>query len=124
MKQSDVLKLAKISVFRKLPVEVLEKLVNLREVLIVMNEWAVASYGVPFFNEAKEVYDPSAYNQRFRLTGGGVDFNKKVGFPFFCVTTWLEFEPFDVPERSAKFGLSKRLKEPLLDPGAAEKLPE
>jgi hypothetical protein len=109
MKKSDIVSIAASTVFRKLPLDVVELLLRNQVVLDTMNNYARSRYGENFWN------GDLSFNPNFRLVcpPTAFDVNPKMWPPFYK-TVFLERAPFIPGENYAKFGINWRLDEPLL----------
>ena len=106
----NITTLALSTIFRKLPLDLVEAIVKNTTVLDTINDYTQERYSEDFW------YGGYTFNSDYRLvcppTSFDIDFS--VGFPFSYKTLFLERTPFTPGENYAKFGLHKKLRKPLL----------
>jgi len=98
---------------KDVPFAIASQLLAVNDMLGVINKWSMDSYGELFWEGSTD------FNPEYRVIyDGSVHITWKPPFVVPCI--WVQRFPFGIHERSAKFGLARWMKEPLLDPGASE----
>lgn len=105
----ELINLANSTVFRKLPMDLFEKIINNKCFLESMNKYTETRYGETFWYGGKEFnsnYRFAIHSKRYRL----VNF-----WPFLMQSVCLERTPFeDVDVDCAKFTLHPKFKLPTI----------
>ena len=103
-----LMSLAKSTIFRKLPLELIEAIISHTSILEAMNRYTKERFNDVFW------YGGTHFNSDYRIVCSptGFDF---VGFwPFMVKTIHLERTPFTPGVDSAKFALHPKFDKPLL----------
>jgi hypothetical protein len=110
--QALLLSIASSFAFKRLPVEVVAQLLNLTATLEVINEYTQETYGDKFWDGR---FEPDAFNTLYRLVcpPTSMDFDFSMWPPIYK-TVFVERYPFEEGKNYAKFGIHKKLTQPLL----------